>query len=165
MARPKKKVYTTKEKLLMLKEAGLTVDKTVNSNESITNNESDTFIDSLSDRIQKVLNIIQSKPLKSVDMLALIMYDIENNKVRTLLAKYLIENGCVRIQKSVYLLRSSRKLFQEIEQTIKEIQELYENEDSILLVPIPINTPESMKIIGKDIQIDTLVNKPNTLFF
>lgn len=162
MARPKKKIYSTREKLLKLKGAGLTVVANENGTEKESDNKN---IDSLSDRIHKLLNIIQSKPLKSVDMLTLIMYDIENNKVRALLAKYLTEKGCVRIQKSVYLLRSSRKIMQEIEQTVKEIQELYENDDSILLVPIPINTPESMKIIGKDIQIDTLVNKPNTLFF
>lgn len=98
-------------------------------------------------------------------MLSLIMYDIEDNKVRTLIAKYLTEKGCIRIQKSVYMLRAEVKLYREITETLKEVQQCYDNKDSILLVPIPANTPGSMQIIGKDLQIDTLVNKPNVLFF
>lgn len=160
MARPKKKIYTTKEKLLLLKKSGLSSRSSQDSKEKYSED-----LDNLSARIKKLLNIIQSKPVKATEMLALIMYDIENNKVRTLIAKYLIEKGCVRIQKSVYMLRAPRKLYNEIEKTMKEIQELYENQDSILLVPIPVNTPENMKIIGKDIQIETLIEKPNTLFF
>lgn len=162
MARPKKKKYTTKEKLLLLKKAGLNKPE---SDKKEGEKSEDDEMEDLPKRIRKILNIIRDKPIKATDMLSLIMYDIENNKVRTLLAKYLIEKGCIRIQKSVYMLRAPRKLYDEIVKTIKEIQELYENEDSILLVPIPVNTPESMQIIGKDIQVETLVNKPNTLFF
>jgi len=166
MARPKKKVYTLQEKIALLKQAGLSP----RQEDQAALDESKTDIpfrpnEALSERVKKLLDIIQSEPLKATDMLSLIMYDIEDNKVRTLIAKYLIEKGAVRIQKSVYMLRAESKLYREIIETLKEIQSCYENADSIIAVPIPSNTPGSMQIIGKDVQIDTLVNKPNVLFF
>jgi hypothetical protein len=50
------------------------------------------------------------------------------------------------------------------DQTLKEVQEFYENTDSILLVPVNTTDLRSMKIIGKEIHIQTLLDKPNTLF-
>lgn len=120
---------------------------------------------SLQGRIKQILKIFKTEPVKAVEMLAIIMYDIENNKVRALIAKYLKEKGCIRIQKSVYIAKMPRKLYQEINQTLKEIQEIYENKDSIIMMPIPTNSPGSMNIIGKDIQISSLIDKPNALFF
>jgi len=166
MGRPRKKVYTLQEKLLLLKKAGLntSVDKSKESMDADEDRKEDT-IEALPDRIRKMLEIIKSSPIKATEMLALVMYDIEDNKVRTLIAKYLIEKGCIRIQKSVYMLRAASKLYREISQTLKDVQETYDNSDSILLVPIPANTPGNMQIIGKDLQIDSLVNDPNVLFF
>lgn len=166
MPRPKKKVFTFKDKLLLMKRAGLNVTMQEEGIEpSLPKDDPTTPLGSLPERIKKLLKIIQSSPIKATDMLSLIMYDIEDNKVRTLIAKYLIEKGCIRIQKSVYMLKAESKLFREVAQTLKEIQECYDNTDSILLVPIPANTPGSMQIIGKDIQITNLVDKPNVLFF
>lgn len=164
MARPRNKTYTLKQKISVLSQAGL--NPLIPENKaSSSRRASPEPISSLSERIKKLLNIIQSSPLKATDMLALVMYDIEDNKVRALIAKYLIEKGCIRIQKSVYMLRAESKLFREISETLTDVQECYDNNDSILLVPIPVNTPGSMKIIGKDLQIDTLVKDPNVLFF
>jgi len=98
-------------------------------------------------------------------MLYLVMYDIEDDRVRTHIAKYLLSNGCIRIQKSVYLARTHQKTFQEIADTLKEVQAAYDNHDSILLAPVQSETIGSMKIIGKDIQIQSLIDPPNTLFF
>ena len=95
----------------------------------------------------------------------LIMYDIEDNRVRTNIAKYLLTKGCIRIQKSVYLARTTATIFEEINTTLADVQTAYDNHDSILLVPVQVANVSSMKIIGKDIQIQTLVDPPNTLFF
>ncbi len=45
------------------------------------------------------------------------------------------------------------------------MQQYYENNDSIILLPFNTTGVRSMKMIGKDVQINTIVNKPNTLFF
>lgn len=166
MPRPAKKEYTFSEKMALLKRAGLNTSLAKAEVEPVLPGDNEvTPLGTLPERIKQMLDIIQSSPIKATDMLSLIMYDIEDNKVRTLIAKYLTEKGCIRIQKSVYMLRAEVKLYREITETLKEVQQCYDNKDSILLVPIPANTPGSMQIIGKDLQIDTLVNKPNVLFF
>ena len=58
-----------------------------------------------------------------------------------------------------------RKTFAEINEALAEVQAAYDNEDSILLIPVQAATVGSMKIIGKDIQIQSLVDPPNTLFY
>lgn len=98
-------------------------------------------------------------------MTYLILYDISNDKVRTQIAKYLLQQGCMRIQKSVFMVKSKNKQFQEIYDTLKEVNEYYQNEDSIILVPINASDVRSMKLIGKNVQIEAITDKPNTLFF
>lgn len=163
MARPRKQEYTFAEKLRLIKTAGITMQQAENKTAPSGGEEEPLPV--LNDRIKQLLHIIKDKPMKATETLAMILYDIEDNKVRNLIAKYLIEKGCIRIQKSVYMIRAKPKLYSEICQTLKEVQECYDNTDSILLVPIPHNTPGSMQIIGKDIQITSLVDKPNVLFF
>jgi CRISPR-associated endonuclease Cas2 len=161
MPRPKKVEISLKEKLLLIKAAGLMA-------EQETIDKTDVFPDGiqpLNERIRKILNIVQSSPMKATEMLFLVMYDIENNKVRTLIAQYLLDKGCIRIQKSVYFARTKPVIFREICQTLKEVQEAYENVDSIVIVPVHAQATGSMRIIGKDIQIDSLIDPPNTVFF
>lgn len=95
----------------------------------------------------------------------MVMYDIENNKVRREVAKYLIGQGCIRIQKSVYLASMAHERYQQIVETLTEVQQYYENVDSILILPVNTSDARAMKIIGKDIQVQTIIDKPNTLFF
>jgi len=162
MARPKKVVFTLKEKLMRVKAAGLIVEPLQEDKEV---NESLDLIQPLNERIRKLLNIVQSEPMKANEMLFLVMYDIENNKVRTLIADYLLDKGCIRIQKSVYFARTKPAIFREIHQALKEVQEAYDNVDSIVLVPVHSHATGSMRIIGKDIQIESLIDPPNTVFF
>ncbi len=98
-------------------------------------------------------------------MTYLVLYDISDHKVRALVAKYLKKKGCVRIQKSVFLAHTENRYFQEIYSTLQEINSYYENLDSILLVPINASDVRSMKLIGKNIHLDAITDKPNTLFF
>lgn len=157
MSRPKSVEYNLKERLEKMMTSGILS----NAESSISFNE----LDSLSNRIKAILNIIKSHPVKATTMTFLIMYDIENNKVRTRVSKYLEKKGCIRIQKSIFLTNTESKNFQEIYDTLLEVQSYYENNDSILLVPFNTSDLRSMKIIGKEIHIETLLDKPNTLFF
>jgi CRISPR-associated endonuclease Cas2 len=95
----------------------------------------------------------------------LILYDIEDDKVRKIIAKYLQQKGCVRIQKSVFMANSSHQQFLEIHSALKDINDFYENTDSIIVAPINVADVRSMKLIGKNVNIDILTNPPNTLFF
>lgn len=119
----------------------------------------------LPERIQKVIELIKNNKPKRHTMLYFVMYDIENDKIRRLIAKYLEKKGLIRIQKSIFIADTEPKLFEEIRQTLKEIQEMYENNDSIILVPISADEVRSMKIIGKNIDIDLISGNSNVLIF
>ncbi|MBN1253526.1 MAG: hypothetical protein JXR51_06205 [Bacteroidales bacterium] len=57
------------------------------------------------------------------------------------------------------------KIFNEIDQTLKEVNEVYDNNDSIFLVPISSNEVKSMKVIGHSVDFDLIAGNKNTLFF
>jgi CRISPR-associated protein Cas2 len=95
----------------------------------------------------------------------LVMYDITDHKVRALVAKYLKSKGCIRIQKSVFMANSSHSTFNEIHETLKEVNAEYENEDSIMLVPVNVADVRSMKLVGRNVSVDILTDPPSTLFF
>lgn len=48
---------------------------------------------------------------------------------------------------------------------MKEVQECYDNNDSILLIPISTDEIRAMKLIGKNIDFDLAIKNRNTLFF
>jgi CRISPR-associated protein Cas2 len=121
-------------------------------------------IPSLPQKIKIILKIIKDKPKKPGDMIYIIMYDIESNKVRSEIAKFLIKKGCIRIQKSVYLIRNKPEHIMKIYRSLVEVQQTYDNQDSIILVPVDISSLKSMKLIGKEVNIERIIEKPNTLF-
>ena len=161
MARPKKVTYDLAEKLKRIREAGL---KSEPGTEPLLIDDTKEE-GSLQERIRALLKLVRDPSKNKYDMIYMVMYDIEDNRVRTHIAKYLLSKGCIRIQKSVYMARSHQKVFKEIKDTLKEVQEAYDNADSILLVPVQSSSVSSMKIIGKDIQIESLIDPPNTLFY
>lgn len=122
-------------------------------------------IEDLGERIEKILNLVKTFKNAPGKMIFFVMYDIENNKVRTHIAKYLVRSGCVRIQKSVYLAQLDKKKFDELHQTLKEVQEIYENNDSIIFVPVATDALTNMKILGQKICLDLVLENKNTLFF
>ena len=160
MAKPKRAELSLKDKLGRLQKAGL-----INlGQQPVEMNEEDVLLP-LPERIQKILNIIQLQPKKAVSMNYLIMYDIEDNRVRRQVAKYLEKKGCLRIQKSVFMAYTGHKQFIDIHETLKEINSFYQNTDSIILVPVNVADVRSMKLIGNNANIDVLTDPPNTLFF
>lgn len=124
-----------------------------------------TEVEELSVRIRRILGIMNNVNGDPTHMVYFIMYDIENNKVRTLIAKYLLKKGCTRVQKSIFLADSERTRFDEIQKELREVQACYDNDDSILLVPVSTDLLQAMKIIGKNIDFDLILKKRNTLFF
>ena len=159
MGRPKKHAIGLSEAIRRIKAAGI---RETTPPEPVSEDE---LLLPLSERIVRILQIIRDDPQKATEMIYLIMYDITDNKVRTQIAKYLEKQGCTRIQKSVFLARSEARNFQEIHDTLRDVNDMYDNEDSIILVPVNVSDARAMKLIGKNVQIEAITDKPNTLFF
>lgn len=122
-------------------------------------------IESLNERIEKITGVFKHYENRPGHMIYFIMYDIENNKIRNHIAKYLIRKGCIRVQKSIFIADSDRKKYDELNTTLKEVQAMYENSDSIFFVPVSVDEIRAMKIIGKNVDFSMVIDTPNTLFF
>lgn len=122
-------------------------------------------LEPLSQRLKHVLNLTMNRPHSKETMLFFVMYDIESNKVRKLVAKYLIRQGCFRIQHSIYLADMPNDKCEEIKQDLAEVQAAYDNQDSILVVPIPTDYLRAMRVIGKALDFEVIMHSQNTLFF
>lgn len=120
---------------------------------------------SLEERVEKILGIAHNDKNNKGNMLFFVMYDIESNKVRNQVVKYLQRQGCSRVQKSIFLANLSANKYNTIKQDLTEVQAAYENSDSILVVPISTDILQAMKIIGQSIDVDVITKSKNTLFF
>lgn len=101
--------------------------------------------------------------LKPNEMFCFIMYDIESNKVRNQVAKYLIKKGCMRVQKSVFAAHLKIETFHKIADTLSVINDIYKNDDSIFLLPVNEENINRLKVIGKDTDLDIVTTPRNTL--
>jgi len=122
-------------------------------------------IPTIEQRVEQIMGIIKNNRESKGKMIYFVMYDIESNKVRTQIVKYLIKKGCVRVQKSIFIANTDRKVYDEIKNDLKEVQECYENKDSILLIPVSTDEVRAMKLIGENIDFDLVLKNRNTLFF
>ncbi len=119
----------------------------------------------INERIEKILSMNkQARTIKPNQLYFMVFYDIENNKVRTRIAKYLLKKGCERIQKSVYMALLSRKTYLEMHSTLAEIQALYDNKDSIIFLPVATDQVGGIKLIGQNIDIALTFDNKTTLF-
>jgi CRISPR-associated endonuclease Cas2 len=91
--------------------------------------------------------------------------NLESNKVRNQIVKYLIKKGCTRVQKSIFLADLPTVVYDEIRNDLAAVQQCYDNEDSILIVPISTDYLRSMKVIGQTLDVDLILKTKNTLFF
>ena len=98
-------------------------------------------------------------------MLFFVMYDIESNKVRSLIHKYLKRMGCTPIQRSIFLADAPVETYERIKKDLAEVQGSYDNDDSIMVLPISTDYLRMMKIIGHHIEVDVITHTRNTLFF
>ena len=148
---------TLPQRLAKLKHAGVEGSRMIS-----TNSPEWEPMDSLEERVKQLLGIVSNA--KVTDMLFFVMYDIESNKVRQQIAKYLLKMGCFRIQRSIFLAELEPEKHERIRSDLTEVQSYYDNHDSILVVPVSTDLIKSMKIIGKSIDVDIIMRTKNTLF-
>jgi CRISPR-associated protein Cas2 len=156
----KKKPISFVEKMKKFSRAGIVGSKSPNRT---TGNLED--LKTLEERLQFLLNIVKQPKRPSHYMLFFVMYDIESNRVRNQIVKYLIRTGCTRVQKSIFLADLPIAVYDEIRTNLTEVQQCYDNEDSILIVPISTDYLRSMKVIGQTLDVDLILKTKNTLFF
>ncbi|MCL2650341.1 MAG: CRISPR-associated endonuclease Cas2 [Candidatus Azobacteroides sp.] len=119
---------------------------------------------SLEQRVQEIFGIINKKH-NQLRMTFFVMYDIENDKVRNQVVKYLLRKGCMRIQKSIFLADLAHETYAQIKDDLAAVQACYENNDSIIVCPISTDYLRALRIIGKNIDVDIVLKNKNTLFF
>ena len=119
----------------------------------------------LQQRVNHILGIVNLPHRKPTNMLFFVMYDIESDKVRRHIAKYLERKGCTRVQRSIFLADLDTADYQEIKSDLAEVQSLYDNHDSIIVCPISTDQLRAMRIIGQQIDVDIITHNRNTLFF
>lgn len=161
MPRKKKPPLTFVEEMARLKSAGLKEDSSPNK----PIDEDLDALPSLEQRLKILFDIAKKTKHDSTRMLFFVMYDIESNKVRRHVVKYLERQGCSRIQKSIFLADLPVAKYEQIRTDLVEVQACYENEDSILVVPISTDYLKAMKVIGQQINVDVIIKSSNTLFF
>lgn len=93
------------------------------------------------------------------------MYDIENNRIRRYVAKYLERQGYLRVQKSVFFGNVSRTRHKEVCETLKAVNEKYENGDSLMFLPVSKDMFHNLKVVGRNLEYELTVEEKTTLFF
>lgn len=119
----------------------------------------------LEERVKKILGIAERLKKDKGRMLFFVMYDIESDKVRTQVVRYLERSGCTRIQRSIFLADAEISVYEKIKDDLAYVQSVYDNKDSIIVLPVTTDYLRMMKIIGRNIDVDIITNARNTLFF
>jgi CRISPR-associated protein Cas2 len=148
------------EQMRRLQKAGLSGSKPL----QMSNNE--IPIQNLTSRVEWILDLLikRKQGKNSSDMICFIMYDIEHNKVRNHIARYLIRKGCMRVQKSVFVVHTERKKLDEMHKTLKEVQAMYQNDDSIFFLPVTESELSALRVIGRNVDFELVTDQRNTLF-
>jgi CRISPR-associated endonuclease Cas2 len=155
----KKKTLSFVEKMKKLQQSGLS------ENTSPNRLLNDCELNNLELRIKNILQIVDNPKKKPNTMIFFVMYDIESNKVRRHIVKYLEKKGCTRVQRSIFLADADTAIYNEIKNDLAEVQACYDNNDSILVVPISPDYLRAMKIIGQSIDLDIITRSKTSLFF
>ena len=161
--RKKKKPLTFAERMASLGKAGLKYSDSMRPDTTITGK-----LDGLEReaRLQKLIELLsKTREMKQGNILAFIMYDIENNRIRRYIAKHLEKQGYIRVQKSVFFGNVPRALHKQVCETLKEVNEKYENGDSLMFLPISIDMFHNLKVVGKNLDYELVVEEKSTLFF
>ncbi|AFM02523.1 CRISPR-associated endoribonuclease Cas2 [Bernardetia litoralis DSM 6794] len=98
-------------------------------------------------------------------MTYLILYDISEDRIRTHISKHLEERGCRRVQKSVFMAKMSIEKYHEIRDYLQQIQDEYENDDTILFIPISQQVLRETYMIGNNIPFLDAVDDKKVLIF
>lgn len=106
----------------------------------------------------------QQPPKRPEAMYCFICYDIENDKIRRMVAKLLEREGCIRVQKSVFFARIHRKRHARLTDLLRQIQQLYDNQDSIMLLPVGEDMLNALHCIGQSFDLQQLTAPKHTVF-
>ena len=137
----------------------------INDSPKIVVKDDSEALTPLEERVQDILGLSDNARKRKDRMLFFVMYDIESDKVRRLVVKYLIREGCTRIQKSIFLADRPVATYNKIKSDLADVQAVYDNEDSIIVLPVTTDYLRMMKVIGKNIDVDIITHNKNTLFF
>lgn len=137
----------------------------INDSPKIVVKDDSDALTPLEERVQDILGLSDNARKRKDRMLFFVMYDIESDKVRRLVVKHLIREGCTRIQKSIFLADRPVATYNKIKSDLAEVQAVYDNEDSIIVLPVTTDYLRMMKVIGKNIDVDIITHNKNTLFF
>lgn len=113
--------------------------------------------------VQRLVHAFAENPIKHRLMMVLVMYDITNDDLRTVISRYLMERGLVRIQKSVFLGPSDKKLFNTMDQAMRELSEAFGPNDSVVMVPISHDTVSRLRAVGRDIHTSLVLSYAGTV--
>lgn len=119
----------------------------------------------LEERLKIILDLLKTKEHQSSNMIFFVMYDIASNKVRRAVVKYLQRRGCHRVQRSIFLADVKPEVCSEIQRDLAAVQAMYDNKDSIFIVPLSIDYIRSMKVIGENVDFDLILKTKSTMFF
>ena len=72
---------------------------------------------------------------------------------------------CITILSVNTLIVGPVEVYDRIRSDLAEVQAVYDNEDSIIVLPVTSDYLRMMKIIGKNINLDVVTHSKNTLFF
>ncbi len=98
-------------------------------------------------------------------MTYLILYDISEDRIRTHISKHLEQRGCRRVQKSVFIAKTSIEKYHEIKNYLEQIQEEYDNQDTILFIPISKKGLQEAYMIGNNTAFLDSVDDKKVLIF
>ncbi len=98
-------------------------------------------------------------------ILRLVTYDIENNQMRTKMAKLLLQFGFIRLQKSVFCGQHNEDQWNKCKSKIDQNFEKWHSEgDSLYTIIIGRKSFEKMLILGEIPDFDMILNKKSVLW-
>ena len=116
------------------------------------------------ERVVQVERWLQSWSPQSIrQVVFVVMYDISDDKVRKYVADFLLREGMTRIQKSVFLGKRPVRAYRELSRKLEEMNAMYANKDSILILPVPEEKVGAMRVIGLDLNVRMVLARPNVL--
>ena len=95
-------------------------------------------------------------------MIAWVMYDIEDDKVRSKVAKLCKQTGLYRVQFSVFLGSIDANQKDTLELQIRE--QIYEEKDSVYIFPMSKNELQATVLLGKAFDKKMITDEVKALF-
>lgn len=165
MAEKKSKYrYTPADRLIRLHRAGLKQALPLRPLIS-QNNEGTTASEKRDNRLQAFISLMKEQQFKPGYSMAFVVYDIENNRVRRYISKFLESKGYIRVQKSVFFGHLKSPVHQQVSDKLKQVNAAYDNGDSIVMIPISRDLFNQLKIVGKNVGFELGLGFKNTIFF